>query len=177
MSTHIISSSDFSSKEIRKAIWENSSSRIALVTSFWEGKHNVMTCEWFTQIQFNPPRYLIALVKGFTSVRYIEKSGEFGITFLSDDQIKLCTHAGNTSGDEIDKFSDFSYPHRPGLIIEPKMITEGVLALECKVLRTIEEEYVQIFIGEVVNAEYRTDKSPLQYHKGNYHKLGELIPR
>ena len=69
------------------------------------------------------------------------------------------------------------YPHRPGVVINPKIITGGVLALECRVIRSIEEDYVQIFIGEVVYAEYRIDKSPLQYHKGNYHKLGELIPR
>ncbi|MFV2013939.1 MAG: flavin reductase family protein, partial [Candidatus Heimdallarchaeota archaeon] len=136
MSSRIISTSDFSSKDVRKAIWEHSSSRIALVTSYWDGKHNVMTCEWFTQIQFNPPRYLIALVKGYTSVKYIEKSREFGITFLSDDQTKFSKHAGNTSGNEIDKFAEIKYPHRPGVDINPKIITGGVLALECRVIRS-----------------------------------------
>lgn len=100
MTKNSIEIPEVSSKSSRRIIWEHSSSRIALVTSEWDGKYNVMTCEWFTQIQFNPPKYLIALVKGHTTVDYINKSKEFRLTFLSDQQINLSTHAGNTSGQQ-----------------------------------------------------------------------------
>ena len=171
------SSDDFSDSQIRRSIWHHTTTSVGLVTSVLDGKPNVMACEWSMQVSINPPRFLIVIGKRKATAEYISKTGEFGLTFASDAQAELCHVAGSFTGYEYDKIATNTFSLRNGHKIKAPIVTDGILSVECKVIRTIELDERFIFIGEVLFAEWRNDKSPILYHAGNYFQVGEKVPK
>ncbi|OLS28367.1 MAG: p-hydroxyphenylacetate 3-hydroxylase, reductase component [Candidatus Heimdallarchaeota archaeon LC_2] len=167
----------FEDKDERKAMWHNTITTVGLVTSQLNGKENVMACEWAIQISFNPPLYLIVVGKSKATAEFIIKTGEFGLTFASDEQATLSHVSGSYSAYKHDKIATNIFPLQAGKTILAPIIKEGMIAVECKVIQMIEVEGRFIFIGEAKYAEYRDDKKPLLYHAGKYFSLGKQIPK
>lgn len=168
---------DLDDNEERRKIWRHTTTSVTFVTTAWDGKEDVMACEWCIMCRRNPLQFLIVLGKKKMTAEFIMKSNEFGITFISDDQASLSHLSGSYSGYELDKIGTKKFPLRPGKVIKAPVIEGGLLAMECKVNQIIDNDERYIVIGDVVNAEYRDDKSPLIYHNGKYFKLGENIPK
>ena len=161
----------------RRKVWRHTTTSVALVTSAYQDKSNVMACEWAIQCRQTPPQFLIVLGKKKLTSEFILKSMEFGLTFVADDQAALSHLAGSYSGHELDKLATNKFSLRPGKIIKAPIITGGLLAVECEVSNVIDNEERYIILGDVVHAEYRDDKNPIIYHNGKYFKLGENIPK
>ena len=172
---HIVE--NFDDKDDRKAMWHSTITAIGLVTSQLNGKENVMACEWAIQISFNPPLYLIVIGKSKATAEYILKTGEFGLTFASDEQASLSHVSGSYSAFNHDKIATNIFPLQEGKTILAPIIKEGMLAVECQVVQMVEVEGRFIFVGKAKYAEYRDDKSPLLYHAGKYFSLGNQIPK
>lgn len=136
-----------------------------------------MACEWAMQIGFSPPTYIIVVGKSHATAEYISHSQEFGLTFISDEQATLSHVSGSNSAYDMNKIATNLFPLRKGNKIKAPLLLNGLLALECKVIQTIDRENSFLFIGETVYAEWRDDKSPILYHAGQYHRLGEKIPK
>jgi len=175
--TEVIEVTDFSNSDTRKIIWRKTTTSVGLVTSEKNGKENVMACEWAFQVSINPPNYAIIIGKKKATTEFILHSMEFGLTFISDEQATQSHIAGSYSAYELDKIDTGLFPLRKGKHIKAPVLTEGLLAIECKVIEVIERENSYMFIGEALYAEYRNDKSPILYHAGKYFKLGEQIPK
>lgn len=174
---HVQIVENFDNADDRKAIWHNTITAVGLVTSQLNGKENVMACEWAIQISFNPPLYLLVIGKSKATAEFIIKTGEFGLTFASDEQASLSHVSGSYSAYKHDKIATNIFPLQDGKTILAPIIKEGILAVECKVIQMIEIEGRFIFIGKAHYAEYRDDKKPLLYHAGKYFSLGSQIPK
>ena len=168
---------NFSDSDNRRKIWHKTTTTVGLVTSEKDGKENVMACEWAFQISVTPPQYLIIVGKRKATAEYILYSKEFGLSFISDEQATQSHVSGSYSAYEMDKIDTGLFPMRKGKHIKAPILTEGLLALECKVVEVIEREKSYMIIGEAIYAETRDGKSPILYHGGKYFKLGEQIPK
>ena len=173
----VILEADLSDKDEQRKIWRHTTTTVAFVTTEWEGKQNVMACEWVIQTRRSPPQFLIVLGKKKMTAEFILKSKEFGLTYVSDEQAPLSHLAGSYSGYDLDKIATNKFQIRPGKVIKAPIVENGMLAVECKVNQIIENDERYVIIGDVVNAEYRDDKNPIIYHNGKYYKLGENIPK
>ena len=163
--------------EERRKIWRHTTTSVTFVTTQWEGRDNVMACEWAIMCRRNPMQFLIVLGKRKMTAEFIMKSKEFGLTYVSDEQAELSHISGSHSGYDIDKIATGKFKLRPGKTIKAPIVENGLVALECKVNQIIDNDERYIVIGDVLNAEYRDDKKPIIYHNGKYYKLGENIPK
>lgn len=120
---------------------------------------------------------MIVIGKSHATAEFIKESKEFGLTFISDEQAKLSHVSGSNSAFQMDKIATGLFPLREGRKIKTPTLLNGLLSLECKVIDCIDRERSYLFIGEAVYAEIRNDKSPILYHAGRYHKLGEQIQK
>ena len=169
---------DLSDREERQNIWKQTTTTVAFVTSAFEGKEDVMACEWVIQCRKHPtPQFLIVVGKKKMTSELISKSGEFGLTFVSDEQAHLSHYSGSFSGYEEDKIQSNKFNLREGNLISAPIVQDGLLELECKVSQTIDNDERFIFIGDVLHARYTEDKNPLIYHNKKYYKLGENVPK
>jgi len=117
---HVVES--FDDKDERRAMWHNTITAVGLVTSQLNGKENVMACEWAIQISFNPPMYLLVIGKTHATAEYIIKTGEFGLTFASDDQATLSHVSGSYSAYDHDKIATNIFPIQDGKTIKAPII-------------------------------------------------------
>lgn len=107
----------------------------------------------------------------------IESSGEFGLSFCSEEQARLSHVSGSYSLRVVNKWELADFETYRANVIEPPMIARTVLNLECRVTETHRLGDHTVFIGESVWARYDPDLKPLIYHDGKYFRLGSQIPK
>lgn len=168
---------DMAERSNYRQVWHKTTTSVGLVTSRFQGKDNVMACEWAIPVSFRPVQFLIVIGKNKKTAELILESKEFGITFASDEQATLSHISGSYSGHDMEKFEFHNFPTREGKIINAPIILDGLLAVECKLAHTLDIGDRYVFVGEAVYAELWDDKSPLIYHAGKYYSLGTNIPK
>jgi flavin reductase (DIM6/NTAB) family NADH-FMN oxidoreductase RutF len=168
---------DFGSKELRRGIWHQTTTTIALLTSAADGRENVMACEWAMMISFNPMRFVVSVAPEDVTHEFIEKSGEFGLNFCSDTQAKLSHIAGSNSLRDVNKWTLVAFPQYPAKKISAPMIAGCVLNVECKVADKLSYGDHTLFVGEALWAKSDPEKKPLLYHRGKYWQLGANVPK
>lgn len=173
----IIKTADLSDHQERQNIWYHTTTTVAFLTSTYKEQEDVMACEWAIQCRKNPPQFLVVVGKKKLTAELINKSGEFGLTFIADDQAHLSHYSGSYSGYDEDKINSNKFHLRKGNLIKAPIILDGLLEVECKLNQTIDNDERFIFIGDVLFAKYRDDKEPLIYHNKKYYKLGENVPK
>lgn len=124
-----------------------------LISTTYEGKHNVMAAAWTMPLDFSPPKVAIVVDKNTFTRHQIEQSGEFVLCIPTVQQAELTTAVGSCSGKEIDKFAEFGIEVEAASIVKAPLICGCVAWLECKL---ISEPHIQnvydLLLGEVVGA-------------------------
>lgn len=115
-------------------------------------KINAQLSNTVVQISPEPPTMLISVSKNNLTHEYIEKSGIFTISIISE----LCTMPeigpfGFRTGRDFDKFKDCEY--KLGNNGAPYLTKNMIGYAECTVIRTIDSDSHTIFIGEVTETE------------------------
>ena len=153
-------------------------SSVALVTASFRGTENVMSAEWSLRVSIEP--YLVAVFVGFErgTLPLIDRSGEFGLSYCSEDQALLAHVAGRYSINEgTEKWTMAEFRKFSGKFIQAPLIGGCTLNLECRVVnRFVTGDHVE-FVGEVLNAFYDSEKRPLIYRGGKYFKIGERVQK
>jgi len=144
---------------------------VVMVSASHEGKDNCMPASWAVAASFDPMMISVHIGTGKYTDELIRKSGVFGASVLADDQGDISTYAGTRSGRDEDKFT--KVPNFRAKELDVILVDECVAALACKVVKTVEAGDHTIFIGEVKEAYYDPEKSPLMVFRGDYRKLGE----
>jgi flavin reductase (DIM6/NTAB) family NADH-FMN oxidoreductase RutF len=153
-------------------------STVALVTTDFDGRTNVMSAEWSLRVSLDP--YLVAVFVGQQrgTLDLIESSGEFGLNYCSDEQAELAHVAGNNSILEgKDKWSIAEFRTFRGKNISAPLIEGCISNLECRVVDSFRTGDHTAFVGEVLNAYHDEEKSPLIYHGGRFYSIGKMIRR
>lgn len=152
---------------------------VVLVTTSFQGKHNVMAQSWHTMLEFEPPLIGCVISDRNHSFNMLENTGEcvIGIpTAEIGDKVAGC---GNTSGASTDKFARFELTPEPASIVGAPLIAECYANLECRVTDTGMVERYGLFVVEVVKAWIDPSvKNPRTIHhlgRGNFMVAGEHI--
>ncbi|MFH1018812.1 MAG: flavin reductase family protein [Pseudomonadota bacterium] len=124
-----------------------------LVTAMHEKRANVMAAAWVMALDIDPPKVIAVISSDAFTRSLIEKSGEFGLSLPSTDQVDLTYSVGNSSGSDVDKFKTFGIGTFPGKKVETVLVDGCLGWLECKL---VPEPHVlktyDLLIAEVVAA-------------------------
>lgn len=148
---------------------------VALVTAKSNDRVNVMSAEWSIRASIDP--FLIVVFVGYKRETYslIRESGEFGLSYCSDEQGKLAHVAGNYSLRDSDKFSMADFKPFNSKHIQAPLIGGSISNFECRVIDEFRTGDHAVFVGKVLTGYYDSERNPLVFHHGHFWKRGGRI--
>ena len=111
------------------------------------GKPNVMTAAWAGICCSSPPCIAVSLRKATYTYGNIMERKAFTISLPTEDYVKQADYFGMVSGRDEDKFSKAKLTAVKGDLVDAPFVKEFPLALECKLLHSIEIGLHTEFIG------------------------------
>ncbi|QRF74761.1 pyrimidine utilization flavin reductase protein F [Thermoplasmatales archaeon] len=150
-------------------------STVALVTAKSGEITNVMSAEWSLRVSLNP--FLMAVFVGYERGTYgiIKSSGEYGLSYCSDQQGELAHVAGNNSIRDGSKFELADFRTFEPKFIHAPLIDGAISNFECRVIDEFKVGDHAAFIGEVLAGYYDDSKKPLVFHRGKFNHIGSRI--
>ena len=129
---------------------------------------NGQTCNTVIQVSSEPPIISACINKGNLTHEFIDDSGVFAVSILSQDTpLSLIGRFGFKSGREVDKFEGTDY--KLGETKAPIVLDNTLAYLEAKVINRVDVGTHTIFIGELVGAEVIQEGEPMTY--AYYHQV------
>ena len=129
---------------------------------------NGQTCNTVIQVSSEPPIISACINKGNLTHDFIDDSGVFAVSILSQDTpLSLIGRFGFKSGREMDKFEGIDY--KLGETKAPIVLDNTLAYLEAKVISEVDVGTHTIFIGELVGAEVIQEGEPMTY--AYYHQV------
>lgn len=154
---------------------------IVLVTSRARDRTNVMTLGWHTVLEFSPSLVGLMISSGNHSFGMIRETGECVINLPTTKLTDTVVRIGNTSGADIDKFSEFGLTSDEASSVKPPLIRECHASFECRLHDDALVDRYNFFIFEVVKAHVaRTPRHPETLHytgDGVFMVSGRIISR
>ncbi len=150
---------------------------VTLIGACHEGKHNVMTASWVCQVSFRPLLVMLSIAPERYTYGLIEKSGEFVVSILTEDQAEVADFCGSRSGRNVDKISALGLKTRPGQAVKVPVLEDCLANIECRVVAAHPAGDHVLFVGEVVGGSVvRPDVSPLlmlDWKPGKFNPIAE----
>ena len=129
---------------------------------------NGQTCNTVIQVSSEPPIISACINKGNLTHDFIDNSGVFAVSILSQDTpLSLIGRFGFKSGREVDKFEGMDY--KLGETKAPIVLDNTLAYLEAKVINSVDVGTHTIFIGELVGSEAIQEGEPMTY--AYYHQV------
>lgn len=130
-----------------------------VLTAAHDSEVNAITCNWLTQISFDPLLLTVALEKDSQSHLLLVNSGVFVINFLSKDQTDLARRMA--APHRINRHKMVGAAYHTGETGVP-ILDESIAFLECRVTETLEVGGDHtLFIGEIVSGGVTQKVEPL----------------
>ena len=123
------------------------------------GKPNGATVAWGGICSSKPPAVAISLRPARHTHAAIMARGAFTVNIPSEDHAKEADYFGLVSGKKEDKFAKSGLTPVRSELVDAPLIDEFPLALECKLLQTVDVGVHTQFIGEILDA--KADESIL----------------
>jgi len=160
---------------------------LALVTCGSVDKTNIITLAWVGNVCSEPPMIGISIRPSRYSHELLKQNGEFVVNIPSVDLAEAVDYCGMASGRDVDKFAECGLTQTPASKVQPALITECPVNIECVVRETITLGTHDLFIGEVlavhVDEDVKVGKgridiekaNPLAFAHSEYWSLGEKV--
>ena len=146
---------------------------IVLVSSAHRGETNIMTMGWHMMMEFQPSLIGCIISSANHSFEMIRKSRQCVINVPTEDIATTVVKIGNSSGREVDKFSEFELTPKPGAHVRAPLIAECYASFECLLVDASQVRKYNMFIFEAVRAHVATaPKFPKTIH---YRGDGEFM--
>jgi flavin reductase (DIM6/NTAB) family NADH-FMN oxidoreductase RutF len=136
---------------------------LALVTSHYEGKSNVLTVGWTTLAALNPFSMAITIAKARYSHNIIKNSNEFVIAYPDVSMEEIVSYCGSVSGRYEDKISKLA--NTPAIYVKAPLLIYCILNIECQVTGSLDVGSHTLFVGRV-QAMHRGEGHKRLYHFG-----------
>jgi flavin reductase (DIM6/NTAB) family NADH-FMN oxidoreductase RutF len=151
-----------------------------LVSSSFGGKDALLTVAWVCPVSYLPSKVAIAVSPERFSYNIIDKSGMFAVNILEFDYVDAVYKAGVVSGRDVeDKFAYCGLTRRRGRKLPISVVGEAIGVLECRVIKKVEIDDHDLFIGDVVDAyvkdKYSTFWDPEDYRPILYISEGHFM--
>ncbi len=139
-----------------------------IVTSGKEEKFNGQIANTVFQVCSEPPVIAVAINKENLTHQFVEDSGVFTVSILSQDTpLAFIGHFGFKSGRDIDKLKGINY--KIGETQAPIVTDHALAYLEVRVINQLDVVTHTIFVGELVGAEVLKEGEPMTY--AYYHQV------
>lgn len=129
---------------------------IVLVSSAHKDQTNIMTMGWHMVMEFSPALVTCLISSGNHSFDLIRQSKQCVINIPTVDIAATVVKIGNTSGRDIDKFSEFGLTPKPGTRVRAPLIDECYANFECELTDAGWVQKYNVFVFEVVKAHVAT---------------------
>ena len=120
--------------------------------------HHAFTGSWFSQCSMKPPRVMLGVRHGTHSLELLKQEKVFSVNWLSKDHKKVLEQFFKPTPASGNRFGDLTYQLKQ---TGTPILDEALAFLECEVVHIYEAGDHCVVIGEVVNAELRSDTAPL----------------
>ena len=146
---------------------------VVILSARADSRRGAMTATAMYVSQVTP---LIAVSISKTSATYqmIEKSKEFAVNVIADNQKELSKKFGNIHGFEVDKFKEIGITTESASVIGAPLISGCFANVECKVKNAMWEVEGNhaIYIAEVVAFKVNEKLKPVVWFNNKYFNLG-----
>ena len=146
------------------------------------GKANMMTAAWGGICCSKPPCVTISLRKATYTYGNIMERKAYTVNIPSKAHIKAADYFGLVSGADVDKLATTGLTPIKGDHVDAPYLKEFPVAIECKLVKTVELGLHTMFIGEIMDVKAdntASDQSPdmLIFDPKNhdYHAVGESL--
>ncbi len=116
-----------------------------------EGKANGMVAAWGGIACSKPVCMTVSLRQATHTYGAIMERKAYTISICSQDQVGLMDYFGLSSGRDTDKFADLGLTPVRGQYVDAPYVGEFPMAIECKLLQTVDLGLHTQFIGEVLD--------------------------
>ncbi len=156
---------------------------VALVTSSWHGKSNVMPAAFVTPLSFDPPLIGVAIHPSRHSYDMIRYSEQFALNIPGRRLLHHVQYLGSVSGADVDKLELTKLPTFKATRVEAPLLEGCVAYVECGVEDALRTGDHVLFVGQVLAASAEAeafdgtwlleddDAKPLHYLGVNWYAL------
>jgi flavin reductase (DIM6/NTAB) family NADH-FMN oxidoreductase RutF len=116
-----------------------------------EGRPNMMAAAWGGICCSRPPAVAIGLRAATLTHGNIVARGAFTISIPSEPYVAEADYAGIVSGRDADKFVEAGLTPTRSELVDAPYVEEYPMALECKLLHTLEVGLHTLFVGEILD--------------------------
>ncbi|CAN7789994.1 flavin reductase family protein [Caballeronia sp. LjRoot34] len=141
---------------------------VVLLTTFHNGRANVMTMSWHMMVEFTPPLVACVVSRVDYSFAALRATRECVIAVPAVKLAPKVVKIGNCSGREIDKFETLGLTPLPAECIAAPLIAECFANLECRVVEMRLVNKYDLFVLEVLKAW----RDPVQRNPKTIHHRG-----
>ncbi|MFJ8260563.1 flavin reductase family protein [Rummeliibacillus sp. NPDC094406] len=136
---------------------------VTVITTAVEGVPYGMTANAFMSVSLSPKLVVVSIGENAQMNSRISKAGEFGVSFLAEDQKDLSMiFAGQVKENQK---VDFKW------LNNLPVIENAIVNLTCKVYNTHVEGDHTLYIGEVTDFEVVEGNNPLVFYEGKYQEI------
>jgi flavin reductase (DIM6/NTAB) family NADH-FMN oxidoreductase RutF len=129
---------------------------IYVLTTRFEESINGMIASWVSQVSYDPPLFMVAIHPNRYSHKLVVQSGHFALHILAKEQKDLLARFKGPVAQE--KFKSLSWEF--GVTGSP-ILADCIGFMECRIIQRLTPGNHTLFIGEVVNAVFNAEKTPL----------------
>jgi flavin reductase (DIM6/NTAB) family NADH-FMN oxidoreductase RutF len=146
---------------------------IVLVSSAHKSQTNIMTMGWHMVMEFGPSLVGCIISSASHSFELIRNSEQCVINLPTEDLAGTVVKIGNSTGRDVDKFTEFGLTPKTGAEVNAPMIEECYANFECRLVDSSLIPKYNMFVFEVVKAHVATSpKYPKTIH---YRGDGEFM--
>lgn len=126
---------------------------VALVTTCYRDKVNVMPASWIAPVSYDPPRIGIAVAPAHLTYDLIRRSEVFALNIPGRPLAEQVDRAGRVSGHDVDdKLAEVGLTEAEAEEIEVPLIEECLAHIECGLVEAVELGDHVWLVGEVLAA-------------------------
>ena len=122
---------------------------VALVTSMWRGRTNVMPIAWHMPVSIDPPLVAIAVEHSRHTAEMIGHSQEFVLNFPTRPLLHHVQYLGSLHGDRVDKIEATQLETFAPIKVSAPLLASCVAWIECGVVEKIPLGDHTLFVGLV----------------------------
>jgi len=123
-----------------------------------------MTAAWVSRVSMSPPLIMVSIAPSRYTLELIRRNGEFAVNIVGETLEKTAYGIfGSRTGRGIDKIAESRVKARRGEKTVVPLLEEATVALECKLVKTVEAGDHVLVIGEVVNALKFSEEQPIVF--------------
>lgn len=142
---------------------------VLLVTSRWKGEDNIMTLGWHCVMEFSPSLVGCMISSGNHSHQMIRRSRQCVLNLPTRALLDETVRVGNSTGTELDKFTEFGLTAESASKVDVPMIAECHASFECVLREDALVKGYDFFVFEVVAAHVapRPARPETIHYRGN----------